>query len=291
MNKAFLVFFVFSSLIFSQNFGTWTLTDSLKLVRGSPLSVTLDNGNVLLTGGWSRMSLVNETEIFNYKSEKWEIVGSMTATREDAVLTKLNDGKVLALGGSYDKSSELFNPKTNTWSLTNSLSFERSYGETATLLNNGDVIVVGGYYNKPGNTKHYNSCEIYKPNPGKWENADTLKYKRTGHKATKLLDGKILVTGGHNSPPGLNSCEIFNPMTGKWVEAASMNIPRYTHSATLLLNGNVLIMGGKNSFDPLSPWLNSCEIYNPVSNTWTIVSPLIVPRFKHMSVLLKNVFY
>jgi hypothetical protein len=69
---------------------------------------------------------------------------------------------------------------------------------------------------------------------------------REVHTATRLLDGKVVVTGGIVGHTALSSAEFFNPATGKFTPAGNMETQRYEQAATLLLNGDVLITGGIN---------------------------------------------
>src|SRR4029453_1631752 len=51
-----------------------------------------------------------------------------------------------------------------------------------------------------------------------------------------------------------------------WIPTGSMNTPRVNHTATLLLNGKVLVAGGYNA----GTILNSAELYDPASGTWSV---------------------
>ncbi|HEV8596816.1 MAG TPA: kelch repeat-containing protein, partial [Candidatus Dormibacteraeota bacterium] len=58
---------------------------------------------------------------------------------------RLADGRVLvAGGGAYTPTAELYDPATNRWTPTGSMSVDR-YDFTATVLRDGRVLVVGGY--------------------------------------------------------------------------------------------------------------------------------------------------
>ena len=75
----------------------------------------------------------------------------MTHARNNASLTLLSDGRVLAAGGEnyWSKDSlpysttEIFDPQTNSWSPGPDLSVLRA-GATATLMPDGRVLLVGG---------------------------------------------------------------------------------------------------------------------------------------------------
>ena len=69
---------------------------------------------------------------------------------------------------------------------------------------------------------------------------------RTGHTATLLPSGKVLVAGGHSGPGNdLSSAELYDPATNTWSPADRMTTARANyHSATLLPSGKVLVVGG-----------------------------------------------
>ena len=69
---------------------------------------------------------------------------------------------------------------------------------------------------------------------------------RLGHTATLLLNGKVLVAGGHSSIGSLASARVYDPRTATWAIAASMSTARGYHTMTLLSDGKVLVVGGYN---------------------------------------------
>lgn len=204
------------SNIWAQDFGTWTLTDSLLSPRQDAASVQLADGNILVSGG---TNLKRSAEIFDYKAGKWHEVDSMIVGREYHKLIRLLNNNILTIGGFNTKSSEIYNITAKTWSLTDSMHYQRSWGETATLLDNGEVLVAGGHLEATGVSKNLRSCERYNPQTGLWTVTDSLKINRWGHTATKLMDGRVLVTGGAAGEPfkvgtTLKDCELFDPETG-----------------------------------------------------------------------------
>ncbi len=101
--------------------------------------------------------------------------------------------------------------------------------------------------------------------PG-WSSGVSMLNPRTGHTATRLADGRVLVAGGTDSTatnPTLASCEIFDPSTGTWTKTGDLGTARTGHSAVLLDDGRVLV-AGSGSDTTMSPF----ELFDAKSGTW-----------------------
>ena len=112
----------------------------------------------------------------------------------------------------------------------------------------------------------------------------SMTTNRYYHTATLLLDGRVLVSGGHDAVAYLKSAELYNPSNGSWTATGSMTTNRYEHTATLLPNGKVLVVGGLGTGGELS----SAEIYNPSNGTWTVTGSLGTGRESHTATLLPD---
>ena len=237
----------------------------------------------------------------------WIATGSLNITRSDHTATLLANGKVLVVGGyggnrplnNPELSAELYDPVTGSWSVTGGLGMPRR-GHTATLLPNGKVLVAGGAPSL-GSDPSLNSAELYDPNTGQWSPTGNLNTGRSGHTATLLQDGKVLVAGGFsgggtngNCPCFFfvtNSAEIYDPATGVWSVTASLNTERGSHTATVLQNGEILVAGGTNGLingdldtDPIT----NAELYDPRTGRWSVIASLNAPRESHTATLLPD---
>ncbi|NMO14634.1 hypothetical protein HPC49_14965 [Pyxidicoccus fallax] len=79
---------------------------------------------------------------------------------------------------------------------------------------------------------------------------------RHDHTATRLKDGRGLVTGGNPVQDLSGSSEVFN--AGTWTATGATSQSRFHHTATLLKSGHVLIVGGFSN----SAW-GTYELYYP----------------------------
>jgi hypothetical protein len=130
---------------------------------------------------------------------------------------------------------------------------------------------------------------------GSWELTGALGTPRFDHTLTLLANGRVLAAGGRTSPAGtvFNTAEVYDPVTEQWTPTGPMNDNRWQHTATLLADGRVLVAGGFGGLPTGTgnndqPVLNSAEIYNPTTNTWTPTGPMNVRRALAAATLLPN---
>jgi hypothetical protein len=175
-----------------------------------------------------------------------------------------------------------------TWKLTGNMLTARRHAASATLPD-GKILVVGGT-NTTGvdgtASVFYNSAEIYDPATGTWTATGSLTTGgRALHRATRLTDGTILITGGWNGTSALSTAEIYtyNPATGTGTFAATaglMTTVRAAPSSVRLFGGQVLITGG---FDSSGNPLASAEIYNPATGAFSATASMTAARSHHRS--------
>jgi N-acetylneuraminic acid mutarotase len=177
------------------------------------------------------------------------------------------------MGDTAINSTEIFDPLTATFSAAATMALPRKTGQAQVTFANGKVLVCGGLselidvYGSYETSASLAETEIYDPAANAWTAVTSMNAARSGHTATLLQNGQVLVAGGKDANGNiLSSAEIYDPIANTWTTVASLTTTRIGHSAILLNNGTVLVTGGTDSG---SNWLNSAEIYAPAANTWT----------------------
>lgn len=234
----------------------------------------LNDGRVLILGGYDTSSELDSGEIFNPSADggkgAFSLLSShMTVTRYRHTSTLLSDGTVLITGGrdsSFNsrQTAELFIPSANGGQggfqlLSAKMNVPRA-DHVATLLADGRVLITGGVSGSV-----LNSAEVYNPTTKIFSATDPMVSVRIHHTATLLNDGKVLVTGGDQGSLG-QTTETFDPAgsngNGSFTRQADMTTSRYYHKASLVKDGRVLISGG-SSGGPLA----SMDLYSPSINS------------------------
>jgi Kelch motif/Galactose oxidase, central domain len=106
---------------------------------------------------------------------------------------------------------------------------------------------------------------------------------RSGHTATLLQDGKVLIAGGmRRNQDFYSSAELYDPAPSKFQATGAMTIPRVGHAAVLLRSGRVLVVGG---------WVghgctDSAELYDPATGRFTALSRMTAKRGQPSATLL-----
>ena len=138
------------------------------------------------------------------------------------------------------------------------------------------------------------SCAVgiscYAQSAGTFTATGNMTAPRSGHTATLLADGRVLIAGGDGKNP--SSAELYDPRTGRFSATGNMTTPRWGNTATLLADGKVLMAGGKYaSTDGAFPYaaaLASAELYDPRTGTFAATGNMSTPRIGAIATLLND---
>ncbi|WP_342117410.1 Kelch repeat-containing protein [Pseudoduganella sp. OTU4001] len=170
----------------------------LTVPRNSFAAVRLADGRVLLAGGLrAKGTPIASAEVFDPRSGRFTAVAGMSSARYKHAAVLLRDGRVLVIGGSAGgderqqlASTELFDPKTNTFSPGPQLLEARyKIPSSAVVLADGSVMIAGGA----------GDVEVWRPGARGFERAaGSLGAAWQFGTATALPSGEVLVLGGYD---------------------------------------------------------------------------------------------
>lgn len=283
-----------SAEIYDPEADAWTPTGPMATPRLGHSLTKLRDGRVLAAGGSAidsdetvaggqTIRTAASAEIYDPATGAWQAAQPMGSPRFEHTATLLGDGRVLIVGGFGPtgdgdetaplRSTEIYDPAANAFVTSTDLTEGRA-NHAATQLSDDAVLVTGGSGGERGDFS-LASAEIFDARAGTWTTVGAMGGTRTGHTATRLDDGRVLVAGGESVQRGsrrsLTSAEVFDfdlGATGEWRSAGDMSCPRSEHSAVLLGDGSVLVAAGDAAFPGQAPMAQSCvDRYQPESST------------------------
>ncbi|MBF6559184.1 MAG: hypothetical protein IVW56_02755 [Candidatus Binataceae bacterium] len=248
----------------------------------------------------------NNAELFNPSGPSFGSLGQFIDPRAGYTQTLLPNGMVLITGGidasrAPTNTAEIFDPATSTFTATGNMTMPRAL-HTATLLNDGTVLIAGGVTDTANDTT--DTAEIYDPTAGTFTallatmsitvNNPPTSVNVAGHTATLIscggcaIDGDVLIAGGYEgfaSTPSTsgNTAVLYDSALQSFITpTGQMTDSRTFHTATALPGGKVLLAGGiygqaeigsgSAAFGIFGGVLNSAEIFDPATETFTCVN-------------------
>jgi WD40 repeat protein len=277
------------AMVLAQSAGTFTATGSMTIPRFSHTATLLQNGKVLIAGGYTICFLEAQPCVGPNSAELYDpITGAFTATGAMHTIRPIGgnllpNGKVL-FAESFPTpalaSIELYDPSTGNFISAGAAATLRGVSAT-TLLNDGRVLLMG-WSGTAGAAEIYDAVSesfspasnwpqdvwsvsvlavlpdgrvlldypaLYDPAAGTFTKMPIWSFNDTPP-AALLPDGKVLLTGGNTDFGGdVNWAELFDLKAGGFFTTGRMSSVRDGHTANLLPDGTVLIAGGATTFN------------------------------------------
>ena len=271
----------FSALVvFDAETAEWTHLSDLPTDRASPDVIALEDGRVLVVGGFESASSPSDccnifdlVEAYDPSTDTWQTLAPMNRPAIGRSLIELDGGRILALGGfandqgqgamQWSGEVEIYDPDTDRWMPAERMNV--SHSQAIVLLDDGRVLATGAGFQSE---KDSPGSETYDPATGEWSATGAMSARRGGHTLTLLPDGRVLAVGGAE-PLGDEdyaahaTTEIFDPATNRWSPGPGLFQPRLNHSATLMPDGGVLIAGGISERNGEKYLVVSAEVIEP----------------------------
>lgn len=171
-----------------------------------------------------------------------------------------------------------------TWQPVGSTTVARTVPQVIPLMD-GTVLVTGGVGQAAGKFTPLAAAERFDPKTNQFTALPAMATVRDdSHRAVRLADGRVLVTGGSDFKVHLSLAELFDPSTGKFSSAGNMLLGRSAHTSTLLPDGRVLIAGGYSNNGPET----TAELFDPATGQFTKTGSMAHGRYRHAAVALAD---
>ncbi|MDQ1026385.1 hypothetical protein QF035_003967 [Streptomyces umbrinus] len=304
---------VFTSVVWDPPGNAFTHPGTLRTADGRPFDmfcggdVFLPDGRMLSAGGtlaYNPFKGRKDVAVFAPGSGKWSFAASMAHGRWYPTLIALGDGTVLATtgldesGAGHNQTLETYSPETDDWRETD---LEPGFPGLPLyahlfLMADGRVFFSGGRMDDPLDVE-----------PGILDLAhdpvqvvavpDLLMPDMRNQSASVILppaqDQRVMVIGG--GPVGkpdrtdaTDAVSVVDLTTGepRYSAAAPLGLPRLHLNAVLLPDRTVFVGGGslKQEDEPLAR--HEAEIYDPASDSWSLMAAATVPRLYHSTAVL-----
>ena len=266
---------------------TFSGTQAMTTARSGQTGTLLSNGSVLLAGGIASRITLSSIELYQPSSfAPAELVsiavtpanGSMgiEGLQQFVAIGTFSDGSTSTLQSVVWVSSNPTVASINNAAGSLGFAFGLSFGSTTITATAGTIsgsatltvqlpVQSGGFVTTRGQMQ----ASLY------------------GQTATQLTAGQVLIAGGMSTSGVVNSAELYTPAGQSFAAANAMNVARWLHTATLMNDGTVLVAGGSDLANEET--LDSAEIYNPATGTFTLLSnTLNTARVGHTATLMGN---
>ncbi len=261
--------------------------------------------------------------IFDVPSNTLRLTAPMSHGRWYPTLLTLGDGKVLCVGGwdeygSQNKLAEIFDPATETWSIKYDPQATTSYcageGQNPEIMPGAgqpcygpgvapNVLLYPRMHLMPsglvafcGQTK---TLRTFNPATGVWKFAGNMLFGASrGYGSSCLLPlqntlaekGSILIFGGTATDDSFatTSAEILTPsgtaLQPRWTNPSAFG--RKHPIPIIMPDGKILVIGGTTYQNSSANKIMEAELFDPVTETWTTLPAMTVPRMYHSSAVL-----
>ncbi|WP_019585014.1 Kelch repeat-containing protein [Deinococcus apachensis] len=263
-----------SAELYDPASGSLRPTGRMTAPRVSHTATRLQDGRVLIAGGWTVGRVVDSAEVYDPRTGRFEATGEMHERRSGHTATLLADGRVLLAGGTVREgtalnTAEVYDPARGTFRAVGTMTRPRA-AHVAVLLRDGRVLIAGGHADRSG---AHASVEVFTPATGTFAVAGPMTTPRNKFAGVVLPSGRVLLLGGtagYDRDEVLHSAEVYDPAAGRSRASAPMGTGRYkfTDGVTALADGRIFVAGGgraeiydeqTDAFSPVSATLPGAE--------------------------------
>ena len=292
--------------------------------RFSHHATLLDDGRVLISGGWTGAFENDQltgfpaglSQIYDPLTATWTFKGKLDPDAWEEIPelfpqtppVKLPDGRLVSvaiLGDPHPHPPDIdahpfgalavFDAETDEWTRLSDVPVptDRSFPH-AIVLDDGRVLVVGGTEIGDSASASFSPLgivEAYDLSTDTWQTLEPMSQIATQRWLIPLDDGRILAAGGFINEPGMwrwsNEVEIYDPDTNKWTLTESMSASPHTQ-AIVLRDSRVLATGGLFTQSTVADSSPNSETYDPDTGEWKVSGTMSQRRSNHTLTLLPD---
>ena len=271
---------------------SWEELPSLDAPRWNHTATLLDDGDVLVVGGYGQQSEALPL-VERWDGHDWTIAAPLPQARGGHTATLLQDGRVLVVGGQIGnarlRTALVYLPNSDQWGDLPEMPFGRG-DHTATLLPDGRVFLFGGStdFGSPGPM-------IFDPADNSWLTWDELEdWSRAAAGSALLEDGTVLLAGGlvevdpaTRRVMASDDARRFDPSTSSWQEAGSLFRAHAWAGLAPCLDGGAVLAGGTSLPEPTQgDALDGVEHWN--GSSWRILGSLSEARMRPLTLMSRS---
>jgi hypothetical protein len=262
----------------------------------------LSDGRLFVAGGtlqYDPFHGLPDALIFDPNTEQWNYnVEWMNYGRWYPTLITLGDGRIFAVSGLDVNGNlavvpEIYDPSKDTWTKYKATSRLALYAHLF-LLSNGKLFYSGACFGgNNGVSPRILTLPTDITQPITETPVSGLQDINYSNQAASVLlppaqDQKVLILGGGSNGTATKRVNIvnLNATTPTYTAAPPLNFARMHHNAVILPDRTVFVCNGSGAEENGTKAARTAEIYNPATNTWTVVQTATVVRLYHSVALL-----
>ncbi len=282
-------------VLFNPINGAKSFPTSSPSQQGCHISTLLPDGRLVFIGGQDSgdfRDAVRTVKSFDATTGTWQVLPDLIEERWYPGLARLADGRLLVMGGGQRPNAqrtptcEIYDPRTNAWTATASMSNPSDY-PPALLLQTGKVL------------RSWWPPQLFDPSLNQWTNTGGMVQPNRfwpghcDHTLVRLADGRACAIGIYRgSLVSPSMIELYDPGSGAWSLGANADVTRSQPEVALLPTGQVFVAGGK--LEDSNPAVSTntygqtrlTDLYDPTTNTWRRCADMAWFREYHATTLL-----
>jgi N-acetylneuraminic acid mutarotase len=283
-------------LVLSMVVPTACFADALYWETKAPMPTKRDqaqsgvvNGKLYVLGGVQIATMpptgfLNTVESYDPATDTWETKTPLTVTRGVGCSATQGNYIYIVGGGSYAPpvSSDVIRYDTSNGASSIIGHINSSRMRSSCEIINNKIYVVGGSNcgGPPGFSCALDTMEVYDLSSNSVTQTVPLR-RQMDLPITSAYNGKLYMFGGyldytHALPDKafpVNTSYVYDPASGTFTDLSPMLIAEGGKFSVVMPNGMIYIPGGMAQSPPSLSNMNTVgQIYDPVSNGWTVVS-------------------